>query len=444
MEEKKKEPSPQWLIVVSAAVISAYTLCIFLFSSNWRNGFLVLLSGLFGFILKFGPFGYTCTFKSMIVKQDFSEYRDMLIMLFTGTLLCSIFEMFPSLRPLFPTNPKATLSNSSAPIGLSLVIGSFLFGIGMQLGLGCASGTFVGIGGGFLKAYVVLPFFIIGATIFTLNPFYNFWSKLPKTKKKVTIPFYCTLLILLYLYGITLLIDFLKEKKKKDRKELISDDNGDTKQLIPPENEKDTEKDIKEKEESKSTIKFFFVIFFNQYNNKYIKLYSSLHNVIVAVSIGIVISLFYLCVGSMIGVMGVFSYIGAYFLKLFGATPEQWDFFNGKLPKNMFDVTIFNSDLLMAMGAFVAASIKGVFGKSQNKGAMEYVKGMIGGLLMGMGARMAGGCNIGAMTSGITSSSLHGFIWMFSAILGSFCMLKSDIVLKMFSKKKVETKEEEK
>ena len=427
MEEKKKEPSPQWLIVVSAAVISAYTLCIFLFSSNWRNGFLVLLSGLFGFILKFGPFGYTCTFKSMIVKQDFSEYRDMLIMLFTGTLLCSIFEMFP-LRPLFPTNPDAKLSDSSARIGLSLVIGSFLFGIGMQLGSGCASGTFVGIGGGFLKAYVVLPFFIIGATIFTLNPFYHFWSKLPKTEKEVTIPFYCTLLILLALYGITLLIDFLKEKKKKDRKELISDDNGDTKQLIPPENEKDTEKDIKEKEESKSTI----------------KLYSSLHNVIVAVSIGIVISLFYLCVGSMIGVMGVFSYIGAYFLKLFGATPEKWDFFNGPLPKNMFDVTIFNSDLLMAMGAFVAASIKGVFGKSQNKGAMEYVKGMIGGLLMGMGARMAGGCNIGAMTSGITSSSLHGFIWMFSAILGSFCMLKSDIVLKMFSKKKVETKEEEK
>ena len=431
MEEKKKEPSPQWLIVVSAAVISAYTLCIFLFSSNWRNGFLVLLSGLFGFILKFGPFGYTCTFKSMIVKQDFSEYRDMLIMLFTGTLLCSIFEMFP-LRPLFPTNPDAKLSDSSARIGLSLVIGSFLFGIGMQLGSGCASGTFVGIGGGFLKAYVVLPFFIIGATIFTLNPFYHFWSKLPKTEKEVTIPFYCTLLILLALYGITLLIDFLKEKKKKDRKELISDDNGDTKQLIPPENEKDTEKDIKEKEESKSTI----------------KLYSSLHNVIVAVSIGIVISLFYLCVGSMIGVMGVFSYIGAYFLKLFGATPEKWDFikifFDGQLPKNMFDVTIFNSDLLMAMGAFVAASIKGVFGKSQNKGAMEYVKGMIGGLLMGMGARMAGGCNIGAMTSGITSSSLHGFIWMFSAILGSFCMLKSDIVLKMFSKKKVETKEEEK
>ena len=427
MEEKKKEPSPQWLIVVSAAVISAYTLCIFLFSSNWRNGFLVLLSGLFGFILKFGPFGYTCTFKSMIVKQDFSEYRDMLIMLFTGTLLCSIFEMFP-LRPLFPTNPDAKLSDSSARIGLSLVIGSFLFGIGMQLGSGCASGTFVGIGGGFLKAYVVLPFFIIGATIFTLNPFYHFWSKLPKTEKEVTIPFYCTLLILLALYGITLLIDFLKEKKKKDRKELISDDNGDTKQLIPPENEKDTEKDIKEKEESKSTI----------------KLYSSLHNVIVAVSIGIVISLFYLCVGKMIGVMGVFSIIGAYFLKLFGATPEKWDSFDGQLPKNMFDVTIFNSDLLMAMGAFVAASIKGVFGKSQNKGAMEYVKGMIGGLLMGMGARMAGGCNIGAMTSGITSSSLHGFIWMFSAILGSFCMLKSDIVLKMFSKKKVETKEEEK
>ena len=418
MEEEKKSSSPIWLIPISAVIISAYTLCIFYFSTNWKNSFLVLISGLFGFILKFGPFGYTCTFKSMIVKQDFSEYRDMLIMLFTGTLLCSMIELISSLHPLF--KGTGTFSDSSAPIGVSLVIGSFLFGIGMQLGSGCASGTFVGIGGGFLKAYVVLPFFIIGATIFTMDPFFHFWSKLPKTKEPVTIPFYCTLMILIALYMITLGIDYIKEAKKKN-KTILGDDNGNTKQLFPPENEKDTEKDTKEKEESKPCI----------------KLYSSIHNIVVAASIGVVISIFYLCVGNMIGVMGVFAYIGAYFLKLFGATPEKWELFRDNFPKNMFDVTIFNSNLLMAMGAFVAASIKDVFGKSQNKGVEEYVKGIIGGLLMGIGARMAGGCNIGAMTSGITSSSLHGFIWMFSAILGSFCMLKLDTYIKNFLKKKV-------
>jgi len=44
---------------------------------------------------------------------------------------------------------------------------------------------------------------------------------------------------------------------------------------------------------------------------------------------------------------------------------------------------------------------------------------LIGGLLMGYGARLAYGCNIGAYFSGIASSSLHGWLWLVAAFLGS-------------------------
>ena len=44
---------------------------------------------------------------------------------------------------------------------------------------------------------------------------------------------------------------------------------------------------------------------------------------------------------------------------------------------------------------------------------------MIGGLLLGYGARIAYGCNIGAYFSGIASGSLHGWLWLVAAFAGN-------------------------
>jgi len=44
---------------------------------------------------------------------------------------------------------------------------------------------------------------------------------------------------------------------------------------------------------------------------------------------------------------------------------------------------------------------------------------VLGGLLLGYGARIAFGCNIGALTSGIASTSLHGWLWAAAALVGT-------------------------
>jgi hypothetical protein len=42
----------------------------------------------------------------------------------------------------------------------------------------------------------------------------------------------------------------------------------------------------------------------------------------------------------------------------------------------------------------------------------------LGGLLMGVGARLSSGCNIGAFVGGAASGSLHGLVWLAAVIPG--------------------------
>ena len=44
---------------------------------------------------------------------------------------------------------------------------------------------------------------------------------------------------------------------------------------------------------------------------------------------------------------------------------------------------------------------------------------IIAGLLMGYGARLSYGCNISAFFSGVTSSALHGWVWIIYALPGN-------------------------
>jgi uncharacterized membrane protein YedE/YeeE len=49
----------------------------------------------------------------------------------------------------------------------------------------------------------------------------------------------------------------------------------------------------------------------------------------------------------------------------------------------------------------------------------QWVIGILAGFLLGYSSRLAFGCNIGAMVSGISTGSLHGWIWVPMAFCGS-------------------------
>ena len=71
------------------------------------------------------------------------------------------------------------------------------------------------------------------------------------------------------------------------------------------------------------------------------------------------------------------------------------------------------------LGALLAAGLAGKFAPSFKIPGRSIMAAVIGGILLGYGARIAFGCNIGAFFSGVASTSMHGWLWFISAFIGS-------------------------
>ena len=396
----ESNPTPKWFIAIPVICLVAFSAAVFAASSNWRRGFLFMISGLFGFLLKYGPFGFTCTFRTMLNAGDFTQMRHMCLMLFFSTLFISLLQIKHWIKHPFFFPSKDTFSLAHEKIGWSLVLVSYMFGMGMQLGSGCATGTLVGIGEGSLKSCLVFVFFIMGATIGALNPVFNWWSKLPAFKSPTTIHWLWVLLILLVLTILTIVADRIVQIIK-ERKNASGND------------QKSFESNLKQ-------TRLLMTIGVSDENDQKTVSKKFLHDLLIDALIGLCIAAFFVCDGQVIGVMGVFPLIGGTILKACGCKVSTWDYYKTHpLPTNFLDTDMFVSDAFIALGAFLASSILRNFGHGQKKEWMEYVKGVVGGLLMGLGGRMSYGCNIGSMLSGITSASMHGFVWMVCAICGS-------------------------
>jgi len=66
-----------------------------------------------------------------------------------------------------------------------------------------------------------------------------------------------------------------------------------------------------------------------------------------------------------------------------------------------------------------AAAIAGRFAPVWRVPWKSILAAVLGGLMLGYGARIAYGCNIGAFFSGIASSSVHGWVWFVAAFFGN-------------------------
>ncbi|PSN16780.1 YeeE/YedE family protein, partial [filamentous cyanobacterium CCT1] len=73
----------------------------------------------------------------------------------------------------------------------------------------------------------------------------------------------------------------------------------------------------------------------------------------------------------------------------------------------------------IVLGAALAAAIAGQLTVRQPPSRRAILAALVGGLLMGYGAWLAFGCNVGAYFSGIASTSLHGWLWIAFALLGT-------------------------
>lgn len=150
----KKNQIPFGLVLV--AIIVAIGLYL-----STRNAKLVLywVTGVsFGVILQKGRFCFTASMRDPYLTGSTSLTRAVLIAFAITTVgFAAIKYGYQSMGLPMPGMSYVT------PVSFGTVIGAFVFGIGMVIAGGCASGTLMRVGEGFHMQLISLVFFIIGS-----------------------------------------------------------------------------------------------------------------------------------------------------------------------------------------------------------------------------------------------------------------------------------------
>ncbi|MCG8485399.1 MAG: YeeE/YedE family protein [Clostridia bacterium] len=135
------------------------------------------------------------------------------------------------------------------------------------------------------------------------------------------------------------------------------------------------------------------------------------------------------------GVSGVFANWGAWLFETLGGSVDKWYYFSSPGAQATLERGLLNDpgslrNLGIIFGALFATLAASQFKMKKIKSKKQIVAAALGGLLMGYGARIAFGCNIGALFSGIASLSLSG--WVFAVFMFLGAVIGSKLLVKYF------------
>ncbi len=135
------------------------------------------------------------------------------------------------------------------------------------------------------------------------------------------------------------------------------------------------------------------------------------------------------------GVSGVFANWGAWIYEAFGGSVDKWYYFSSDGAQATLNNGFLNHsgswrNIGIILGALLAVLFASQFKIKKIKSKKQVIAASLGGLLMGYGARVAFGCNIGALFSGIASLSLSG--WVFAIAMFGGAVVGSKLLVKFF------------
>lgn len=339
-----------------------------------------LTGGLAGFALYHASFGFTAAWRRMSRERRGRGLRAQMALF---AMTCAVTYLLIGYDDLTGWNMHPVVM----PMGLASALGAFVFGIGMQLGGGCASGTLFTAGGGSTRMLIVLAFFILGSVVATAH-IPDFWQQLPKMTGVPNLPGTSLIAELGPLGAIAAIFLFCGAVVFGSR--VIERRAHGALESVPV-----TESLLRGK-------------------------WSLMAGAVALAVVGI---LCFLIFQRPWGVTSGFALWGAKILDAAGIGVADWTYWQGWRASLLNDSVFANRTSLMnfgiIFGAMAAAALAGRFRPTLRLTPRDLVTAIIGGLLMGYGARLAYGCNIGAYLGGIASGSMHGFWWLIWGFAGS-------------------------
>src|SRR6056297_1636329 len=118
-----------------------------------RYGLLLAVGLGFGIVLEGLRFGFAGPWRALILRREPAGLVAQLVAIGAVAIVAI---------PLIEAH-SGELIGAHAPVGFAMIGGAFVFGIAMQIVLGCGSGTLVNAGSGNPVGLLALPFFAIGS-----------------------------------------------------------------------------------------------------------------------------------------------------------------------------------------------------------------------------------------------------------------------------------------
>lgn len=359
------------LLVVGAVFLNA--------SVGMKQVLLLIVGAALGLTLYHAAFGFTSAWRVFINERRGAGLRAQMVMLAIAVLL-----FFPALGA--GTLFGQPVTGLVAPAGVSVVFGAFIFGIGMQMGGGCASGTLFTVGGGNARMLVTLLFFIIGSVTATHHA--DWWFALPSfpaTSVVQTFGVAPALVLNLVVFGLIAWGTVVLEKRRHGALEAPAG---------------------------------------SQHEGLRRFLRGPWPLVWGAIGLALLNYATLALAGRPWGITSAFALWGAKTLSGLGVDVGSWAFWqmpgNAKaLAAPLWEDVTTVMDIGIVLGALLAAGLAGRFAPSLRIPMRSLLAAVIGGLLLGYGSRLAYGCNIGAYFSGIASGSVHGWLWLVAAYAGN-------------------------
>ncbi|MFQ5783804.1 MAG: YeeE/YedE family protein [Alphaproteobacteria bacterium] len=346
-------------------------------AGSWKLAALFVVGGVLGVSLYHAAFGFTSAYRAAFVRRDVSGVTAQLVMLAAAMLL---FTPVLAQGSVFGHGVVGAV----APVGVQVAVGSLMFGLGMQLGGGCGSGTLYTVGGGSTRMIATLAAFIAGSFRGSLD--LGFWAQAPRWESISLARELGWAPALALQFGVLLAIWLgLRLWARGAQQGRLWDGGFGWRRLVAGP----------------------WPLLFG------------------AGLLALLNWLTLLIAGHPWTITWAFTLWGAKAAAALGWDPAGSAFWSGGFPGRALSRGVFADvtsimDIGIVVGALTAAGFAGRFRPPLKVAPRALAAAVIGGLLMGYGARLAFGCNIGAFFSGVASTSLHGWLWIVCALAGTW------------------------
>ena len=359
-----------------AALLAAFFVWL-LWSVSVRQAALFAIGIGLGAVLAGRRFGFTTGWRMLVEDKDASGVMGQLLLLaLAAALSMPLLGLFPE------------LTAALGPPSVSLLVGAFVFGLCMQIADGCGSGTLYKAGLGIPMNTAILPLFALGSFLGSLH--LDFWLDFGRTAPIGLVSEWgWQTALLATLAALAVLALAVRAYVQRANTQL--------QRPVPP-------------------------LLVRRW-------------LIGAVLLAMLAALNLLLAGQPWGVVYGFGLWAAKVANATGTvanatgTVELAQNWFWSQPGNaqrlgetvLLDITSITNIGILGGALWVSAN-KPV--QAQALSGTQWLVALVAGLLLGYSSRLAFGCNVGAMLSGISTGSVHGWIWVPLAFAGTLVGLR--------------------